>query len=132
MKTMTVKEGILRLLDGAKVTLVAPMDLDTTWVSELIELKDKGAFCVYTEDLNITEREPETYPDNDGGLYQMDNSGNVAHVEELPEKDADRKDKVDAGKIRALADADWSVQRIEEDMKISASTVRRYLKEGKA
>ena len=40
--------------------------------------------------------------------------------------------KIDAGKIKALADAGWSVQKIAEEMGISAPTVRRYLKEDEA
>lgn len=37
--------------------------------------------------------------------------------------------KVDAGKIRALADAGWTYDSIADDMGISTVTVQKYLKE---
>ena len=40
-----------------------------------------------------------------------------------------KKHNVDTGKIKALADAGWSVQKIAEEMGLSAPTIRKYLKE---
>lgn len=37
--------------------------------------------------------------------------------------------KVDAGKIRALADAGWTYDSIADEMGLSAATVQKYLKE---
>lgn len=116
MKTMTLKEGVLRMMDGEKITIMVPQDLGTTWLDDLPEMQKLGAFCVFTEDLGIGKPGPEEQPE----------------PEPEPEKTEEppKKPKIDVGRIRALADAGWSVQKIAEDMKISAPTVRRYLKEG--
>lgn len=42
----------------------------------------------------------------------------------------ERRRKLDAGKIRALANAGWSQAKIAEEMDCSVPTVARYLKEG--
>ena len=42
----------------------------------------------------------------------------------------ERRRKLDAGKIRALANAGWSQAKIAEEMGCSVPTVARYLKEG--
>lgn len=116
MKTMTLKEGVLRMLDGEKISIMVPQDLGTTWLDDLPEMQKLGAFCVFTEDLGIGKPDLEEQPE----------------PEPEPEKteESPKKPKIDVGRIRALADAGWSVQKIAEDMKISAPTVRRYLKEG--
>lgn len=128
MKTMTLKEGLLRMLDGEKITIMVPQDLGTTWMEDLIEFRKISAFCVRTEELQGGPAEPvkqkEAYPDNDGGSYTMERG----KVEKEPEK-LQKKPKVDTGKIKALADAGWSVQKIAEEMGLSGPTVRRYLKE---
>lgn len=114
MKTMTLKEGVLRMMDGEKITIMVPQDLGTTWLDDLPEMQKLGAFCVFTEDLGIGKPGPEEQPEPE-----------PEKTEEPP-----KKARIDAGKIKALADAGWSVQKIAEEMGISAPTVRRYLKEG--
>ena len=39
------------------------------------------------------------------------------------------KAKVDVGKIKALHKAGWTVPKIADEMRLSAPTVRKYLKE---
>lgn len=125
IKTLTVKEGLLRMLDGEDIILMTPTDLRTTFVDELKEAQDNGAFCVRAADLK-PKADQEPHPDNDGGLYTMQ-AGVVETVPEEPEKP--KKPKVDMGKIKALADAGWSVQKIAGEMGLSGPTIRRYLKE---
>ena len=126
LKILTIKEGMLRMLDGEEITLMTPVNLSNTFVDELKEAQDNGGFCVRTADLRPKE-DPEPHPDNDGGLYTMQNDI-VETVPEEPEKP--KKAKVDTGKIKALADAGWSVQKIAGEMGLSGPTIRRYLKEG--
>ena len=131
MNTLTLREGILRSLDGAKVTVMVPADISTMTMEDLADMKDLGAYCVYTEELSGTkkpEKQKEAYPDNDGGSYTMEHG----KVEKEPEPEKQKKPKVDTGKIKALADAGWSAQKIAEEMGLSAPTIRRYLKETEA
>ena len=131
MNTLTLKEGILRMLDGEKITVMVPADISTMTMEDLADMKDLGAYCVYTYDLpgkKKPEKQKEAYTDNDGGSYTMEHG----KVEKVPEPEKQKKPKVDTGKIKALADAGWSVQKIAEEMGLSAPTIRRYLKETEA
>lgn len=62
MKTMTLKEGILRTLDGAKVTIMVPADILSMTMEDLANMKELGAYCVYTEELHDAEQEPAFAP----------------------------------------------------------------------
>ena len=132
MNTLTLKEGLLRMLDGEKITIMVPQDLGTTWMDDLLEFRKIGAFCVRTEELQggpaESGKQKEAYPDNDGGSYSMEHG----KVEKEPEPEKQKKPKVDTGKIKALADAGWSAQKIAEEMGLSAPTIRRYLKEAES
>lgn len=131
MSTLTLREGILRALDGEKITIMVPADISTMTMEDLADMKDLGAYCVYTEDLHgqkEPEKQKEAHPDNDGGSYSMEHG----KVEKVPEPEKQKKPKVDTGKIKALADAGWSVQKIAEEMGLSAPTIRRYLKEAES
>jgi len=128
MSTLTLREGILRALDGEKITIMVPADISTMTMEDLADMKDLGAYCVYTEDLYAKkepEKQTETYPDNDGGAYTMEHG----KAEKAQESEKQKKHNVDTGKIKALADAGWSVQKIAEEMGLSAPTIRKYLKE---
>lgn len=134
MNKLTLKEGLLRMLDGEKITVMVPADLSTMWMEDFMNLRGSGAFCVLSSDLErgapaqaVPEKKPEVYPDNDGGAYTMV-KGKVERVDEQPAQPS--RKRVDMGKIKALADAGWNAQRIAEEMGLSAPTVRKYLKEG--
>lgn len=132
MNTLTLKEGLLRMLDGEKITIMVPQDLSTTWMEDLIEFRKIGAFCVRTEELQggpaESGKQKEAYPDNDGGSYTMEHG----KVEKVTGQEKQKKPMVDTGKIKALADAGWSAQKIAEEMGLSAPTIRRYLKEAES
>lgn len=128
LKTLTIKEGILRALDGEDVIIMIPSQLMEHSVEDLRVLGRNGAFCVRAADLK-PKADPEPHPYNDGGLYTMQ-AGVVETVTEEPEPEKPKKPKVDTGKIKALADAGWSVQKIAGEMGLSGPTIRRYLKEG--
>lgn len=56
----------------------------------------------------------------------------VSHEEPAPAPDPAPKKprvKVDVGKIKALHKAGWTVPKIADEMRLSAPTVRKYLKE---
>ena len=128
MNTLTLREGILRSLDGSNVTVMVPADICTMTMEDLVRIKDLGAYCVYTEDLHGPKepnKQTEAYPDNDGGSYTMEHG----KAEKVTGPEKQKKPMVDTGKIKALADAGWSVQKIAEEMRLSGPTIRKYLKE---
>ena len=129
MNTLTIKEGILRYLDGEDVTVMTPAKMNELTVEDLQMIFDQGGFCIRTKELN---RKPETelkeFPDNDGGTYTMKVPVEEQKPDPEPEPEPEpAKKKVDAGKIRALAAAGRSVQWIAKDMGLSAPTARKCL-----
>ena len=53
----------------------------------------------------------------------------VRPEEPVPAPDpAPKKPRVDVGKIKALHKAGWTVPKIADEMRLSAPTVRKYLK----
>ena len=123
LRTLTIKEGILRALDGEDVIIMIPSQLMEHSVKDLRVLGRNGAFCVRHEELE-PKKALEPHTDNDFSL-------DVVHDEEPDlEPEKPKKPKVDMWKIKALADAGWSVQKIAGKMGLSGPTIRRYLKEG--
>ena len=90
--------------------MYAPANIDELTVEDLQAYEHGNAFCV-VEDESDDEEAVETVP-------------------EEPEPEKPKRTKVDTGKIRALADAGWSVQKIADEMRLSWATVKKYLKEG--
>lgn len=65
-------------------------------------------------------------------LVFVDPCDAVRHEEPAPAPDPAPKKpraKVDVGKIKALHKAGWTVPKIADEMRLSAPTVRKYLKE---
>lgn len=109
MNTLTIKEGVLRYLDGEEIMVMSPVKMNEVTMEDLQVIFNQGGFCVHTEDL---KKKPEPEPE----------------PEAKPEPEQEpQKTKVDLGKIRALAAAGRSVQWIAKDMGLSAPTVRKYL-----
>ena len=118
LETMTIKEGLARILDGENITVMVPADLSTMWIEDLKETQDNGGFCVRTSDLNRKEKEqdPEPVPDEAEG-----------DKAEQAEEDKPKRRKLDTGKIKALADAGWSAQQIADKMNVSMQTIYYHL-----
>lgn len=47
-------------------------------------------------------------------------------------KTAKKKQPVDIGKIKALRNGNWTLEKIADEMRLSVPTVRKYLNEGGA
>lgn len=47
-------------------------------------------------------------------------------------KTAKKKQPVDIGKIKALRNGNWTLEKIADEMRLSVPTIRKYLNEGGA
>ena len=110
LETMTIKEGLARILDGEEITVMVPADLSTMWIEDLKETQDRGGFCVKTSDLNLKEEDPDPDP-----------------VPDETEAEKPKRRRLDTGKIKALADAGWSAQQIADEMNVSMQTIYYHL-----
>ena len=123
-KKLTIDEGLQLALAGEDIILLTPKKMSVLWISDIADAKKAGGYCMMAEDFKAPlDLEPKA-PEPDEAQYPQIHEDNGEVTPPV------KKSKIDAGKIKALADAGWSVQKIAEEMGISAPTVRRYLKEG--
>lgn len=66
--------------------------------------------------------------ENDENLKQSAEKQKVSKPKAEPKK----KKAVDVGKIRALRNGNWTLEKIADEMRLSVPTIRKYLNEGGA